>query len=433
MILGFEFLRYPPMKTIIFKVTSWSNFGLWRRIECTHSQTLGDLHQAIQSAFELDNDHLYSFFLNNQAWDLWFDYGGPGTNRVRYHAVDAVLGDLPLKINKRFLYLFDFGDELRYEVKVVGEGLVDSTLSYPRLIDGEGMAPPQYDSFDEDSNEHSENARHGSAPHADGCIESVPAHPGLQALVPVVRRCLKSHFQRRHPELDVEEIDEFYPAAKDCQPATLQEEHEAALAVVEQSGGDMMLIHSHIEHAVDDNVWNWLGDLPRDLSDEGHHADAVSLADRLVGVWPNERISNDLPLMLARTGDQCRATLAVDRNLAEFPDDTETLISAGQALEILGENERAVTVYRDALAWAGAKIDRRDEIVSALIALLERMGRVDTVEQVKQAERQMRLEFQQAMAPSPKVSQTFRRDKPKVGRNDPCPCGSGKKHKKCCG
>jgi len=22
---------------------------------------------------------------------------------------------------------------------------------------------------------------------------------------------------------------------------------------------------------------------------------------------------------------------------------------------------------------------------------------------------------------------------PKVGRNEPCPCGSGKKHKKCCG
>ncbi len=25
------------------------------------------------------------------------------------------------------------------------------------------------------------------------------------------------------------------------------------------------------------------------------------------------------------------------------------------------------------------------------------------------------------------------RDKPKVGRNEPCPCGSGKKYKKCCG
>nr|WP_281648576.1 DUF1186 domain-containing protein [Parendozoicomonas sp. Alg238-R29] len=28
---------------------------------------------------------------------------------------------------------------------------------------------------------------------------------------------------------------------------------------------------------------------------------------------------------------------------------------------------------------------------------------------------------------------TFVREEPKVGRNDPCPCGSGKKHKKCCG
>lgn len=30
-------------------------------------------------------------------------------------------------------------------------------------------------------------------------------------------------------------------------------------------------------------------------------------------------------------------------------------------------------------------------------------------------------------------SQPHRREEPKVGRNDPCPCGSGKKYKKCCG
>lgn len=29
--------------------------------------------------------------------------------------------------------------------------------------------------------------------------------------------------------------------------------------------------------------------------------------------------------------------------------------------------------------------------------------------------------------------QTIRREAPKVGRNDPCPCGSGRKFKKCCG
>ena len=29
--------------------------------------------------------------------------------------------------------------------------------------------------------------------------------------------------------------------------------------------------------------------------------------------------------------------------------------------------------------------------------------------------------------------ETFKRTEKKVGRNDPCPCGSGKKYKKCCG
>ncbi len=35
--------------------------------------------------------------------------------------------------------------------------------------------------------------------------------------------------------------------------------------------------------------------------------------------------------------------------------------------------------------------------------------------------------------PRRKAAATFRREAPKVGRNDPCPCGSGKKYKKCCG
>ena len=39
---------------------------------------------------------------------------------------------------------------------------------------------------------------------------------------------------------------------------------------------------------------------------------------------------------------------------------------------------------------------------------------------------------------APKANQTekmqpIRNDGPKVGRNDPCPCGSGKKYKNCCG
>ena len=40
---------------------------------------------------------------------------------------------------------------------------------------------------------------------------------------------------------------------------------------------------------------------------------------------------------------------------------------------------------------------------------------------------------EQKSQPQPPKSGPVVRDKPKVGRNDPCPCGSGKKFKKCCG
>jgi uncharacterized protein YecA (UPF0149 family) len=36
-------------------------------------------------------------------------------------------------------------------------------------------------------------------------------------------------------------------------------------------------------------------------------------------------------------------------------------------------------------------------------------------------------------AEAPAKPTTVKRDAPKVGRNDPCSCGSGKKYKKCCG
>ncbi|MBI4003733.1 MAG: SEC-C domain-containing protein [Candidatus Omnitrophica bacterium] len=36
-------------------------------------------------------------------------------------------------------------------------------------------------------------------------------------------------------------------------------------------------------------------------------------------------------------------------------------------------------------------------------------------------------------APNPQPRATAQRAGPKVGRNDPCPCGSGKKYKKCHG
>ena len=48
------------------------------------------------------------------------------------------------------------------------------------------------------------------------------------------------------------------------------------------------------------------------------------------------------------------------------------------------------------------------------------------------AKMQMHRGAQGGAGSAPAKPQTVRRSHPKVGRNDPCPCGSGKKYKKCC-
>ena len=63
----------------------------------------------------------------------------------------------------------------------------------------------------------------------------------------------------------------------------------------------------------------------------------------------------------------------------------------------------------------------------------ERLAQMRQAAAERQRQLQMRLREQHAEASAPETQRTVVRKTPKVGRNDPCPCGSGKKHKKCCG
>jgi preprotein translocase subunit SecA len=73
-----------------------------------------------------------------------------------------------------------------------------------------------------------------------------------------------------------------------------------------------------------------------------------------------------------------------------------------------------------------------DEIIKYLY-LFEPKTEADLVEERRkqqQQERELLLAGGEAGAkPKPRV----KADEQKVGRNSPCPCGSGKKYKKCCG
>jgi len=65
----------------------------------------------------------------------------------------------------------------------------------------------------------------------------------------------------------------------------------------------------------------------------------------------------------------------------------------------------------------------------------ERVVELRAAEEARRAAQTRRLQEVHAGSPSepPVVEKTITREGPKVGRNDPCPCGSGKKYKKCHG
>ncbi|HKK01597.1 MAG TPA: preprotein translocase subunit SecA [Desulfuromonadales bacterium] len=72
----------------------------------------------------------------------------------------------------------------------------------------------------------------------------------------------------------------------------------------------------------------------------------------------------------------------------------------------------------------------RQEVLQKLFRI--QLAREDDVEQMEAEQRRRRVVLNRA-GDDDQPQKPVVRDEAKVGRNDPCPCGSGKKYKKCCG
>jgi preprotein translocase subunit SecA len=109
----------------------------------------------------------------------------------------------------------------------------------------------------------------------------------------------------------------------------------------------------------------------------------------------------------------------------------------------LAEKDPKVEYKREGFKMFSEMLEAIEDRVTDIIfrVRLEAGARARSVWQVSQAAHDEVGQFamaerQRAAAQAPQGEQVvkqIRLDKPKVGRNDPCPCGSGKKYKKCCG
>ena len=124
--------------TYLFKVSL--SRGKWRRIEMAAKHNLHQLHLAIQEAFEFDDDHLYSFFMDNKKWS----YGRYESSDEGTHADKVAIEELGLYPGKTFLHLFDSGDEWEFKVEVEEINSHKPLPLIPRVVGRRGEAPDQY-------------------------------------------------------------------------------------------------------------------------------------------------------------------------------------------------------------------------------------------------------------------------------------------------
>jgi uncharacterized protein YecA (UPF0149 family) len=76
-----------------------------------------------------------------------------------------------------------------------------------------------------------------------------------------------------------------------------------------------------------------------------------------------------------------------------------------------------------------SSLQEREYVVERLITLYEEMGESEKIKEFKK----IYAEFQRTESKDSKILKSAPAKSEKIGRNAPCPCGSGKKYKKCCG
>jgi tetratricopeptide (TPR) repeat protein len=235
-----------------------------------------------------------------------------------------------------------------------------------------------------------------------------------------------------------------------------------------------------LEEVSDIDLRGWLRHLPFSLARLGMVDEALEIGTRMAPVTEAETFRGDRAVILAAAGRREEALEQVEANLARFPEDVWVRIKAGDAYRELGDPARAEGMYRGAVAMTEGAEDASDRngAVRRLADLLDDLGRSGEADALFDAEAVRRAEADEPFdgeidrepragardgdlptslaetdqmvknvqpagadggadgaqpSPPPPEPLIVRRAGPKVGRNQSCPCGSGKKFKRCCG
>lgn len=131
---------------------------IWRDIAILGSQNLYNFAESIVDAFGFNFDHCFGFFDNFKNWaksatkyELFADLPeirqeNPYSKSVKKTEIKQVFRNK----DDRMLFLFDYGDNWEFIVKLKNVEEPDFKKSYPWSIESVGKAPEQYPASEEE-------------------------------------------------------------------------------------------------------------------------------------------------------------------------------------------------------------------------------------------------------------------------------------------
>lgn len=115
---------------------------IWRRIQVPNNINLLELHDIIQLCMGWDNYHLHQFLIDGACYSLPDEDDFMLTSRPKNEA-DFNLHDLADKIQPRFQYIYDFGDNWMHQIEVEKILPPEEGKPYPVLLAGRRNCPPE--------------------------------------------------------------------------------------------------------------------------------------------------------------------------------------------------------------------------------------------------------------------------------------------------
>jgi hypothetical protein len=116
---------------------------IWRKIAIPAKSELEQLSTAILKAFNFDDDHLYCF-THKDRFGLLVKIYHPYMEDEEICADEVMIGDLPLEPGAVMEYLYDFGDNWKFEVMLESVQPSNFRMKKARVIESHGKAPEQY-------------------------------------------------------------------------------------------------------------------------------------------------------------------------------------------------------------------------------------------------------------------------------------------------